>query len=73
VERKIDRIRGFWDKVAPDGPPKPGPRNISGADVAKDLVDTTTILRGLSGHRDSESCYAASTLRSMRLAARCSG
>jgi DNA-directed RNA polymerase specialized sigma24 family protein len=49
VERKIDRIRMVWDKVAPDGPPKPGPRNTSGADVAKDLVDTTTILRGLSG------------------------
>ena len=49
VERKIDRIRMIWAKVAPEGPPKPGPRNTSGADVAEDLVDTTIILRGLLG------------------------
>jgi DNA-directed RNA polymerase specialized sigma24 family protein len=49
VERKLKRIRGKWAHLAPDGPPKPGPRNASGVEVPEDVNDTTVILRGLTG------------------------
>jgi RNA polymerase sigma factor (sigma-70 family) len=49
VERKLDRIRAKWAGVAPEGSPRPGPRNASGADVADEVGGLTTILRELAG------------------------
>jgi len=49
VERKLDRIRVKWAGVAPHVPPRPGPRNASGADGPEEVGGLTTILRAFAG------------------------